>query len=112
PIGLGVSVDVVHGLTSQGLDTSSVLPFTDSDPGAASLSGGVGSVSLFNRPQHPNAAKAFVNWLLTQEGQALWADITKYNSRRTDVPAADPKGAVDPKMQLTELIRSTSDSFE
>jgi ABC-type glycerol-3-phosphate transport system substrate-binding protein len=31
-----------------------------------------GTISLFNRSPHPNAAKVFVNWLLSREGQVLF----------------------------------------
>lgn len=47
-------------------------------------------VFLFNRAPNPNAAKLFLNWLLTKEGQVAWVETTKENSRRLDVPAGNP----------------------
>ena len=41
---------------------------------------------LVNNAPHPNAAKLFLNWLLTKEGQAVWCKYAETNSRRTDVP--------------------------
>ena len=38
-----------------------------------------------------NAARRFANWLLTREGQLAWNRTLQGNSRRTDVPPADPK---------------------
>lgn len=38
------------------------------------------------RPPHPNAAKLFLNWLLTKEAQTVWCKHAEINSRRLDVP--------------------------
>ncbi len=50
-----------------------------------------GSVWLFKNAPNPNAAKLFINWLLSKEGQALWCEkATQENSRRADVPVFYP----------------------
>ena len=36
-------------------------------------------------PPHPNAAKIFVNWLLSQEGQELYVKVMHQSTRRLDV---------------------------
>lgn len=41
---------------------------------------------IVNKAPHPNAAKLFLNWLLTKEGQKVWCDNAESNSRRLDVP--------------------------
>jgi iron(III) transport system substrate-binding protein len=43
------------------------------------------NIWLVNRAPHPNAAKLFVNWLLTKDAQELWSKETMTNSRRVDV---------------------------
>jgi iron(III) transport system substrate-binding protein len=53
--------------------------------------GNMGSIALPSQPPHPNAARVFVNWLLTREGQAVLqrAANTPNNSEeslRTDIP--------------------------
>jgi iron(III) transport system substrate-binding protein len=53
--------------------------------------GNMGSVALPSQPPHPNAARVFVNWLLSREGQIALQRTTNtpYNSEeslRTDVP--------------------------
>lgn len=53
--------------------------------------GNMGSIVLPSQPPHPNAAKVFVNWLLSREGQTVFqrAANTPNNSEeslRTDVP--------------------------
>ena len=35
---------------------------------------------------HPNAAKLFVNWFLSREGQMAWQERTRQNSLRMDIP--------------------------
>jgi ABC-type Fe3+ transport system substrate-binding protein len=46
-----------------------------------------GSVWLFKNAPHQNAAKLFINWILSKEGQTVWSEkALQANSRRTDVP--------------------------
>jgi iron(III) transport system substrate-binding protein len=57
---------------------------------ATTLSGG--SVWLFKNAPNPNAAKLFINWLLTKEGQTVWNEKALLeNSRRTDVAPVIPE---------------------
>lgn len=46
---------------------------------------GSGGVSIVKNPPHPNAAKVFVNWLLTKEGQEIFGKATGQATRRLDV---------------------------
>jgi len=51
----------------------------------------MGSIALPSQPPHPNAARVFVNWLLSREGQMTFQRTvnTPYNSEeslRTDIP--------------------------
>jgi iron(III) transport system substrate-binding protein len=48
-----------------------------------------GNAMLMNRAPHPNAAKVYLNWLLSKEGQATWTRATDRNSRRLDVKGSD-----------------------
>ena len=57
----------------------------------ASISAAFGQLALMNRAPHPNAAKVFVNWLLSREGQSAFQRVIstpgeRKNSRRIDVP--------------------------
>jgi ABC-type Fe3+ transport system substrate-binding protein len=52
-------------------------------------------VALFNRAPHPNAAKVYLYWLLSRNGQLEWVK-TLTNSRRVDVPPAEPASAMKP----------------
>ncbi len=53
-------------------------------------------VFIFNRAPHPNAAKVFLNWVLTKEGQEVWGPVLAANSRRKDVAPAEPDAVVQP----------------
>lgn len=62
------------------------------------LSAGGGGLSLPNRAPHPNAAKLFVNWLLSREGQIALQSVGggATNSRRMDIL----KDMVSPRLRL------------
>lgn len=63
-------------------------------PSEGHMSGGFGHVALINKPPHPNAAKVFVNWLLSKEGQIQWQKKSDNNSLRRDIPKdmlSDPR---------------------
>ena len=71
------------------------LPVDEFDPQhlkeGASIAVAFGQLALMNRAPHPNAAKVFVNWLLSREGQsafqrAISSPGDAKNSRRIDVP--------------------------
>jgi iron(III) transport system substrate-binding protein len=49
------------------------------------LTAGNGSIALINRAPHPNAAKLFLNWILTRDGQTRMTQALGYASRRLDV---------------------------
>jgi ABC-type Fe3+ transport system substrate-binding protein len=60
-------------------------------------------VWLMNRAPHPNAARVFINWLLTREAQAAWAKELQTNSRFTGVEPGDPHTVVPAGVSLTQI---------
>lgn len=62
------------------------------------------AIYLYNRAPHPNAAKLFINWALTREGQTAFTQQTQIPSRRTDVPVPDP--ADYPSTNIEEINRT------
>lgn len=50
------------------------------------ITAGGANIALMNRAPHPNAAKVFINWLLSKEGQTLNSRIEGQQSRRLDIP--------------------------
>ena len=87
PIGLGGrSVDTA---ITQGLPVNQFLPGHMKE--GSSVTAYNGTLSLFNRAPHPNAAKIAINWLLSREGQTAWLDYNhknggRYDSLREDIP--------------------------
>ena len=65
----------------------------------AGLSAGQAILTLVNQAPHPNAAKVFINWFLSRDGQINFqkalgkADEGSPDSLRIDIPKDD----VDPK---------------
>ncbi|HET9917295.1 MAG TPA: extracellular solute-binding protein [Candidatus Binatia bacterium] len=70
------------------------------------ISSAFGQLALMNRAPHPNAAKVFINWYLSREGQiAFQKEMSQpgdpKNSRRLDVP----KDHVPAQEQRTENLK-------
>jgi ABC-type Fe3+ transport system substrate-binding protein len=63
---------------------------------------GGGNIAMLNRAPHPNAAKVFVNWLLSREGQIAYQRLARgsLNSYRIDIP----KDEVPPYVRLPEGV--------
>lgn len=88
PIGMALFDAILPEFQEQGLGKNVkplVLPEADYIPAEGVL--------LFNKAPHPNAAKLFINWFLTKEGQTAVNAGLKRNSRRKDVPIQDPATA-------------------
>jgi ABC-type Fe3+ transport system substrate-binding protein len=73
---------------SQGLPINWFDPKTFKE--GVPLSTSSGNIALMNRAPHPNAAKVYVNWLLSREGQTVYQKISRDNdSLRIDIPKDD-----------------------
>lgn len=53
---------------------------------AGSIGTGSGHIGFFKNAPHPHAARIYVNWILSREGQMNWQELTKDNSLRVDIP--------------------------
>jgi iron(III) transport system substrate-binding protein len=55
------------------------------------IGSGGGNISMLAQAPHPNAAKVFLNWLLSREGQSAYQRFARggENSFRTDIPKDD-----------------------
>lgn len=57
--------------------------------------GGSSVIVLVNRAPHPNAAKVFINWYLSRQGQMVWQNVMNKkeveasDSMRVDIPKDD-----------------------
>ena len=54
--------------------------------GGSYLSYDGGIVGMLAKAPHPNAAKVFLNWLLSRDGQVFAQKGMKYMSARNDIP--------------------------
>jgi len=61
------------------------------------LSPGFGSVTLIDRAPHPNAAKVYINWLASRDGQTAYSKGDKTPSFRADVPPEESLADVVPR---------------
>jgi ABC-type Fe3+ transport system substrate-binding protein len=84
PIGLFLSSSQTIAAAEQGLPIA-IVPGDRLKEGAPIGAGG-GSINLMDRAPHPNAAKLYINWILSREGQTIWQTTTKQNSLRIDLP--------------------------
>src|SRR5438093_4942634 len=53
------------------------------------MGGGSCCLAVITKAPHPNAAKLFVNWVLSREGQTAWQKYAEVNSLRMDIPKDD-----------------------
>lgn len=65
------------------------------------LSSASGSLALINKAPHPNAAKLFINWLLSKGGQMVLSEGLGYPSARVDTP----KDGFDPGMVIKPGVK-------
>ena len=100
PIGMAAPVDEIGQFQAQGLGQN-IKPF-NGDVKALSGDTGFGTVSLMDKAPHPNAAKVYINWLLSKAGQADWGKVLR-NSRRVDVPPGNPSEVPPPGMPYSNL---------
>jgi iron(III) transport system substrate-binding protein len=86
PIGISVDEQYLNIFKEKGVGLN-VKPLAHDSPagGGTRIGPGFGSVMRINRSPHPNAAKLFINWLLSREGQVIYVKSTAVNSRRLDV---------------------------
>jgi iron(III) transport system substrate-binding protein len=76
--------------------------------GSSSAAGG--TLGIPTRAPHPNAAKVFINWLLSREGQIALQKLGRpdaHNSRRIDIPKddVDPYNRLDPGKKYFDLAK-------
>lgn len=82
PIAVGPSVTEFQKFKERGFPLAVVSP-TD---GPGMISGGWGALCLMDKAPNPNAAKLFINWLASKEGQTIYSQAVVSLSLRTDVP--------------------------
>jgi iron(III) transport system substrate-binding protein len=108
PIAGGVDTTFLVPFVREGVGRN-VTPLAQNTEAGGRLEVGFGTVYLMDRAPHPNAARVYLNWLLSRDGQVAWSTATARNSRRLDV-APSPDAAPDPsKSYLTTNAEAAVD---
>lgn len=68
------------------LDAGAPLDYIRVKESKLVLGGGSSGVSLVENQPHPQAARLFLNWFLSKEGQTIFSRVFSYQSFRVDVP--------------------------
>lgn len=74
--------DILSGFQKEGAPIIEIIPKE-----GCFIEAGARSIAVINKGPHPNAARIFVNWLLSKEGQTVFAESHGYQSLREDVSA-------------------------
>ncbi|NIO06689.1 MAG: extracellular solute-binding protein [Deltaproteobacteria bacterium] len=81
---LGPAETVTRDLIKRGVPIALIAPQQLKEGGP--LSPGPASLMLVNKAPHPNAARVYINWILSKEGQTQFSRVTGIPSLRDDVP--------------------------
>jgi len=84
PIAIGPSGTLTFQLKAQGLPVELFGSAGLQEGGFVTASNG--TISVVKNAPHPNAAKVYLNYLLSNEGQVAWSKASGLASRRRDVP--------------------------
>jgi iron(III) transport system substrate-binding protein len=92
----------------QGLPIGSLDTEGWKEGGSSSAAGG--TLGIPSRAPHPNAAKVFINWFLSREGQIALQKFGRpdaHNSRRIDIPKddVDPYNRLEPGKKYFDLAK-------
>ena len=80
-VALGVSFYTLEGFIIANLPVKELPTPKEGLPS----SNGSGVIGVVKNAPHPNAARLFVNWLLSKEGQELYVKVMHQSTRRLDV---------------------------
>ena len=110
PIAGGVDTTFLVPFVREGLGRN-VTPLALNTEAGGRLEVGFGTAYLLDRAPHPNAARVYLNWLLSREGQVAWSTATARNSRRLDV-APSPEAAPDPSKTYATTNAEAAQDFQ
>jgi iron(III) transport system substrate-binding protein len=107
-IAIGIGRPVLKKFTDEGLGaTIEKLECPD----CLAQGGTGGFLAVPKTAPHPNAAKLFVNWMLSSAGQTAWTRISEENSRRLDVPVGNPERNPAPDSALYAFDLEINDHY-
>jgi len=99
---IGVGFRDFDPFIDSGLPVKHLPPFKEGNY----VSGGNGIIGIIKGAPHPNAARVFLNWLLSREGQELYGKLVQQPTRRMDVDTKGLEGiAAKDALTLEEFRR-------
>jgi ABC-type Fe3+ transport system substrate-binding protein len=99
---IGVGFRDFDPFIDSGLPVKHLPPFKEGNY----ISGGNGIIGIIKGAPHPNAARVFLNWLLSREGQELYGKLVQQPTRRIDVDTKGLEGiAAKDALTLEEFRR-------
>lgn len=106
PIAIGSPTGLLEIFQEKGLGKN-IRPLDESGTMDA-YSYAFGTVAVFDRRPHPNAANVYLNWLLSKSGQTSWVThMARRNSRRLDVAPSTPELALKPNRKYLSVQAET-----
>ena len=101
PVAIGAIWTVLQDFQKQGIATSiKQVNLPDIDSAGPSTNG---TLWLVNKAPHPNAARVYINWFISKDGQEAWTSMTTDNSRRLDVTPKELATVVPTGLALPDL---------
>ena len=94
---------------AQGLPVASLV--TQHFKEGATMTSSGGAIALLKHAPHPNAARLFINWVLSRDGQMAWQRRTKQNSLRIDIPKDGLRLENTPLPGQTYVFSSTEERY-
>lgn len=79
-IGLGMEPNLITEFIKAGAPIVEIVPDDD-----VTASAGPNDLAMINKAAHPNAAKVYVNWILSKEGQTVLSKASGLSSVKTNV---------------------------
>ncbi len=110
PIVIGVAANLIAEFQAQGIGKE-LVPIVE-PPAKRTVTPAWGGMLLFNKAPNPNAAKVFVNWLLSEEAQSDWAERGQTNSRRIGARKGRADLAADAETWLKGLNLNREENSE
>ncbi len=108
PIGIGFNETQLIPFVKQGLGRN----VTKVEDKIIPVGTGLGCISLLKDAPHPNAARLYINWLLSKKTQTNLSKNVLLNSVRIDVPVVVKELAVDPAHLSNYRFYSTEENGE
>jgi ABC-type Fe3+ transport system substrate-binding protein len=108
-LGLWVSSTQLKVAVDQGLPVAELPGLTFKE--GAPVGAGGGTVNICADAPHPNAAKVFINWLLSRDGQINWQETVQQPSLRQDIPRGDLEPEIIPLQDKPHTDGGTEEFF-